>query len=377
MNDSVFLQAGVAAVLAGLLVGCNPRVGATSRPEESSAPEMEREEPGLIKVDHPERFPVVTATRHIAAADLKVTGVVSADVTRNVPVVSVASGRILQIYTRLGDAVKKGQVLMKVQSIDIADAFADYKSAVADEKLANAQLARSKLLFERGAIARKDLEVVQQEEEKADVAVETAIERLQVLGANKDHPTPIVEVAAPASGIVTDQQVTTASGTQGLASPNAFVISDLSHVWILCDVYENDLALVRVGQSAEIRPNAYPNMVLKGRVGNIGSMLDPAIRTAKVRIEIDNPGQLRLGMFVRATFHGQEQELRSAIPATAILHLHDRDWVYVPEGQKAFRRVEVQSGRMLPPDRQEILSGLRPGARVVANPLLLQSGSEQ
>ncbi|HXA52163.1 MAG TPA: efflux RND transporter periplasmic adaptor subunit [Candidatus Acidoferrum sp.] len=377
MKASFFLQAGAATVLAALLAGCNRRAGATSAPDVSPAAEVEREEPGLILVERPERFPIVTATRHVTAADLNVTGVVSADVTRNVPVVSIASGRILEIYTRLGDAVKKGQILMKVQSIDIADAFADYKSAVADEKLANAQLARSKLLFEKGAIARKELEVVQQEEEKADVAVETAIERLQVLGANKDHPTPIVEITAPASGIVTEQQVTTASGTQGLASPSAFVISDLSRVWILCDVYENDLPLVRVGESAEIRLNAYPNMVLKGRVGNIGSILDPAIRTAKVRVEIDNPGQLRLGMFVRATFHGQQQELRSAIPASAILHLHDRDWVYVPAGPRSFRRVEVQSGRMLPPDRQEILSGLRPGDRVIANPLLLQTGSER
>jgi cobalt-zinc-cadmium efflux system membrane fusion protein len=376
MNVLVLLQAGAVTVLAALLAGCSPRVGATSRPEESTSLEVDREEPGLIKVEHFERFPIATATRYIAGADLNVTGVVSADVTRNVPVVSLASGRILEIYTRLGDTVKKGQLLMKVHSIDIADAFSDYKSAVADERLARAQLARSKLLFQKGAIAQKELEVVQQAEEKADVAVETAIERLQVLGANKDNPTPIVEVTAPASGVITDQQVTTASGTQGLASPNAFVISDLSHVWILCDVYENDLPLVHVGESADIRLNAYPNRVLKGRVGNIGAILDPAIRTAKVRIEIDNPGHLRLGMFVRATFHGQQQELRSVIPACAVLHLQDRDWVYVPEGQNAFRRVEVQSGRMVPPDKQEILSGLRPGARVMANPILLH-GSEQ
>jgi cobalt-zinc-cadmium efflux system membrane fusion protein len=375
MNHSLLSGAALIAALAGALTGCGRRVNATPRPEEPRV-EVDREEPGLIKVEHLERFPIATATRYIAGADLNVTGVVSADVTRNVPVVSLASGRILEIYTRLGDTVTKGQLLMKVHSVDIADAFADYKSAVADERLARAQLTRSKLLFQKGAIAQKELEVVQQEEEKADVAVETAIERLQVLGANKDNPTPIVEITAPASGVITDQQVTTASGTQGLASPNAFVISDLSRVWILCDVYENDLPLVQLGERAEIRLNAYPNMVLKGRVGNIGSILDPAIRTAKVRVEIDNPGHLRLGMFVRATFHGQRPGQLSVIPASAIMHLQDRDWVYVPEGQKGFRRVEVQSGRMVPPDKQEILSGLRPGDRVMANPILLH-GTEQ
>ena len=216
---------------------------------------------------------------------------------------------------------------------------------MADEKLAVAQLKRSKILYEKGAIAQKDLEVVQETEEKADVTVETAIERLRVLGADKDHPSAIVDIAAPVSGVITDQQVTAASGTQGLASPNAFTISDLSRVWIICDVYENDLAMVRLGERAEIRLNAYPNIVLKGPVSNIGSILDPNIRTAKVRVEVENPGLMRLGMFVRATFHGQQAQVRGVVPASAILHLHDRDWVYVPKGSNTFRRVEVRSGR--------------------------------
>src|SRR4029077_21015130 len=124
---------------------------------------------------------------------------------------------------------------------------------------AAAQLARSKILYDKGAIAQKDLEAVQEAEEKNDVTVETAIERLRVLGVDKEHPTAIVDVAAPISGVITDQQVTGASGTQGLASPNAFIISDLSHVWILCDVYENDLAFVHIDEYAEIRLNAYPS----------------------------------------------------------------------------------------------------------------------
>jgi cobalt-zinc-cadmium efflux system membrane fusion protein len=266
---------------------------------------------------------------------------------------------------------------MRVQSADISDAFSDYKQAVADERLARAQLTRAKILYEKGAIAQKDLEVIQEAEEKADVTVETAIERLRVLGADKDRPTPVVDVMAPVSGVITDQQVTAASGTQGLASPNAFTISDLSHVWILCDVYENDLSLIRVGEFADIRLNAYPNIGLKGRVSNIGSVLDPNIRTAKVRIEIENPGLIRLGMFVQATFHGQQKQARAVVPASAILHLHDRDWVYVPKGGNTFRRVEVLSGQMVPPDRQEILSGIRAGDRVVTHALLLQHSSEQ
>jgi cobalt-zinc-cadmium efflux system membrane fusion protein len=189
------------------------------------------------------RFAVVTASQRAAAPELNVTGVVSADVARNVPVISIASGRILEIRARLGDTVTKGQVLMRVQSADIASAFLAYREAVADERLARSQLERARILHEKGALARKDLEVAQDTEEKADVTVETAIQHLRVLGADKDHPSTVIDVVAPASGVITDQLVTAASGTQGLASPNAFTISDLSQVSILCDVYENDWLL--------------------------------------------------------------------------------------------------------------------------------------
>ncbi len=379
MKQIVFVPAVLVVLFAILLAGCAGRMTARNPPLEDTPPaEVEHEQDGaVVKVVHPEQFPTATASRHATNPVLSVTGVVSADVSRSVPVVSMSSGRIVEIRARLGDNVTKGQLLMRVQSADIADAFSDYRQALADDKLSESQLARSKVLYEKGAIAQKDLEVAEDAEEKADVAVETAIERLRVLGADKDHPTPIVDIVAPVSGVITDQQVTAASGTQGLASPNAFTISDLSRVWVLCDVYENDLAFVSLGQSAEIRLNAYPGRVLKGRVSNIGAILDPNIRTAKVRVEVENPGMMRLGMFVQAMFRGQQAEVRSVVPASAILHLHDRDWVYVPQDAHTFRRVEVHSGLMIPAGRQEIISGIRPGDRVVANALLLETVSDQ
>jgi cobalt-zinc-cadmium efflux system membrane fusion protein len=331
----------------------------------------------LVKVDHAERFPATTATEHNSAPELNVTGVVSADVSRNVPVISIASGRVLEVHARLGDTVAKGQLLLRVQSADISGAFSDYRQAVADETLTRAQLERSKLLYEKGAVAQKDLEVAQDTAEKAKVTVETTAERIRVLGADKDHPTAIIEILAPVSGVITDQQVTAASGTQGLASPNAFTISDLSHVWVICDVYENDLAFAQVGEYAEIRLNAYPDRVLRARISNIGPILDPNLHTAKVRLEVENPGHIRLGMFVRATFHGQRKDVHAMVPATAVLHLHDRDWVYVPVESGQFRRVEVVGGEMLPGKMQEIRSGIQPGQRVVQNALVLQSTVEQ
>jgi membrane fusion protein, heavy metal efflux system len=176
--------------------------------------------------------------------------------------------------------------------------------------------------------------------------------------------------------VITDQQVTTAAGVQALGS-NPFTISDLSSVWVVCDVYENDLPKVHVGDPAEITLNAYPGKVITGKISNIGAVLDPSIRSAKVRIEVRNPGMMRLGMFVNATFHGVKKETHTEVPATAILHLHDRDWVYVPAENKKFRRVEVVSGEISPDQMQEVVSGLQPGARVVTNALALQHTVEQ
>jgi cobalt-zinc-cadmium efflux system membrane fusion protein len=327
----------------------------------------------LFRVDHPEQFPFVAASAHPATSELVVTGTVTPDVSRNVPVVSLASGRVVAIHARLGDIVQKGQLLLTVRSDDVAGGFSDYRKAVADEVLARAQLERAADLFKHGAIAMNDLQVAQDTEDKAQVDLETTEEHLRLLGNDPHKPMGMVDIVAPVSGVITDQQVTNAAAVQALSSSSPFTISDLSTVWILCDVYENDLANVRLGDSAEIILNAYPGRMFKGRVSNLGSILDPSIRTAKVRIEVQNPGIMRLGMFVKATFRGQAREMHTVIPASAILHMHDRDFVFVPASDKKFRRLEVVSGDLLPGNSslQEIKSGLKPGQQVISNALVL------
>ena len=340
MKDHVYAistLALVACLTAFLSSSCTN--GGKADPAAKAPPpaQVEQEQDGgAFSVDHPEQFPLATAGKYEAAPELNVTGTVSPDVSRNIPVVSLASGRVVDIHARLGDTVTKGQLLMRVQSQDISQAFSDYRQAVADETLAHTQLNRSKLLYEHGAIALNDLQVAEDTEAKAKVTVETALDHLRILGADPHNPSAIVEVHAPVSGVITDQQVTAAAGTQGLASPNAFTISDLSHVWILCDVYENDLPFVRLGEYADIHLNAYPDQVLRGRIGNIGPILDPNLRTAKVRLEVQNPGMLRIGMFATATFYGPKKEAYATVPATAMLHLHDRNWVYVADGRRPF-----------------------------------------
>jgi membrane fusion protein, heavy metal efflux system len=324
----------------------------------------------MFSVEHPEQFPVATASAQAAAPELVVTGTVNPDVARNVPVVSLASGRVMAIHARLGDTVTKGQLLLTVRSDDISGAFSNYRKARADEVLSRTQLERTKDLYNHGAMSLNDLQVAQDTEDKAMVDVETMAEHLRLLGTDPDRPNSMVDIFAPVSGVITDQEVTMAAAVQSFGT-NPFTISDLSSVWIVCDVYENDLPNVHVGDIAEVRLNAYPDRMLKGTVGNIGAILDPNIRTAKVRIEVPNPGIMRMGMFVTATFRGRTKETHTVLPAAAILHLHDRDWVYVPAPDKKFRRVEVASGDPLPNGLQEVTSGIKPGEQVVANAVVL------
>ncbi len=360
-----------------LLLGCNE---GKADPKAEAPPKAVVEadlDANNFKVDHPELFPLVAATEYKAAPALNVTGVVQPDISRAVPVISLASGRVVEVKARLGDVVQKGQLLLRVRSNDISGAYQSYLKAVNDERLARQQLQRAQTLFDKGAIAKSALEAAEDAEQDAKVDLDTFAEQLRLLGVDKDHPSGIVDVVAPISGVITDQQVTNAAGVQGLSGPNPFTISDLSYVWIICDVYENDLDAVRMGETADIRLNAYPDKVFKGRIDNILPVLDPNIRTAKVRIEVSNPGLMRVGMFVTATFYGKQPETYAAIPASAILHLHDRQWVYAPIGSGHFKRLEIVTGNMLPDNMQEVVSGIKPGDQVVSNALSLQNTVEQ
>jgi membrane fusion protein, heavy metal efflux system len=362
-----------------LLFGCGenhkPNPGAEAPPPATVEQEMNTNN---FKVDHPEQYTLAKAVEYKAPSTLDVTGVVNPDIARAVPVISLAAGRVVEIDARLGDEVKKGQLLLRVRSNDVSGLYQTYLKAANDERLARIQLERAQILFDKGAIAKSALEQAVDTEQDAKVDLDTAVEQLKLMGVDKDHPSGTVDIVAPISGVITDQEVTNAAGAQGLSGPNPFTISDLSYVWIMCDVYENDLDAVKIGQFADIRLNAYPDKVLKGRIDNIFPILDPNIRTAKVRLEVPNPGKImRVGMFATATFYGRKPQTHAAVPATAIIHLHDRDYVYMPLGGGHFKQAEVVAGAMLPNNLQEVISGISPGADVVQKALMLENTVEQ
>ena len=359
--------------------GCS---GGKSDPKAEAPPplKVERvEDRNLFQVDHPERFQLVQAVEHIATPQLQVTGTVNPDISRAVPVISLATGRVVEIDARLGDTVKKGQLLLKVQSADISGAFSDYQKAVADEKLAHTQLERAKFLYDKGAISQNDLQIAQDTEDKAKVDVANTAEKLRVLGSpTLDQPSGIVEIRAPISGVITDQQVTNAAGVAGLGFTQSIhdLRPELRLDFVRC-------VRKRSRQRAARRKGRYPPECLsrpglhrrhqqyRSRSGPEYSHGQGANRNAQSGT--DAPGHVCDAPPSTA----EKKQKRAAVPATAILHLHDRDWVYVPVKGNQFRRTEVVGGDMLPGAMQEIVSGLAPGQQVVANALEFQNSAEQ
>ena len=152
MSRMGFETMTLCCTLGWLLAGCGEGKG-DPKAEAPPAARVEHEEDvNVVRVDHPEQFPLATAAAHASASQLSATGAVSPDISRTVPVISIATGRVVEIHARLGDTVKKGQLLLRVQSADMSGAFSDYRKAVADEQLARTQWERSKLLYDKGAV---------------------------------------------------------------------------------------------------------------------------------------------------------------------------------------------------------------------------------
>ena len=356
-------------LLAGMGVSCSGDPKAAPTKAEVTL------DPNLYTVEHPELFKLATVETRDLPTTLNANGSVTPDVNSTIHVTSQGSGRVVELKVRLGDYVKKGQVLLSIHSADLAGAFSDYQKAAADERLAQKALDRAQLLYSHGALAEKDLQQAEDTEEKAKLDVQNAEQRVRLLGGDPAHPSAMIELRAPVSGTIVEQNISGFEGIKSLDnSPNLFTIADLTQVWVLCDVYENDLGEVHLGDTAEIRLNAYPDKTYHGKVADISRVLDPATRSAKVRIVLPNrDGSLRPGMFAVATFRSRKSQSRIVVPSTALIRLQDKDWVFRKEGPQQFRRVEVHTLGGIADGMQPIQDGLKAGEEIVANALEFSS----
>ena len=373
----------LAAGLSWLLVGCSKEPVSTATAAAPAATVESVADRNVITIANPERFALSPAVARRESDQIVANGAIAADVSRSFAVNSLSSGRVVDVKARLGDDVQKGQLLLTMTSPDMSQAFADYQKATASAALAKTQLERTQLLFSHGATPQKDVEVAEDTLHKATIDTKTAEERIRLLGGDPAHASSLIEIHAPVSGTIIEQNVTSAAGVKSLDNaPNLFTIADLSNVWILCDVYENDLAHVHLADRAEIELNAYPERRLLGKVTNISKLLDPNTRAAKVRLELPNEnGNLRPNMFATVHFVSQGTSTRTVVPSSAVLRLQDRDWVFVKMNDGHFHRTEVTAGAVNADKSQQVLSGLHPGDQVVTNALMfdreVQKSTEQ
>jgi membrane fusion protein, heavy metal efflux system len=372
MKHRMFLRS---AAIGGVLILAGTGFSCSSDPKAAPTKAEVTLDPNLYTVEHPEVFKLATVETRDLPTLLKANGSVTPDVNSTIHVTSQGSGRVVELKVRLGDYVNKGQVLLSIHSADLAGAFSDYQKAAADERLAQKALDRAQLLYSHGALAEKDLQQAEDTEEKAKLDVQNTEQRVRLLGGDPAHPSAMIELRAPISGTIVEQNISGFEGIKSLDnSPNLFTVADLTQVWVLCDVYENDLGEVHLGDAAEIRLNAYPDRTYHGTVGDISRVLDPSTRSAKVRIVLPNQdGSMRPGMFAVTTFRSRKSQSRIVVPSTAIIRLQDKDWTFRKEGPQQFRRVEVRTLGEKSDGMQEIQDGLAIGQQIVANALEFSS----
>ncbi|HVH66596.1 MAG TPA: efflux RND transporter periplasmic adaptor subunit [Gemmatimonadales bacterium] len=297
---------------------------------------------------------------------LEVAGRIQADPTRVVRVYPPVSGRLVAVEVRPADRVAQGQVLAILASSDVAGARTVYRQARADAQVKQQALERARLLYEHHVNALRDYQQAEADAASSAAALESAAERLQLLGVDTASASDQLTVRAPRAGVVTDVGAAPGEYSKSLDNANPLcTIADLATVWAVGDVYEKDLASVHVGDSADVTVNAYPGERRRGRITAISSTVDTTTRALKVRVVLANPG-LRLKPDMFATIR-VVRALRSAlvVPQAAVVREGTSAYLFVQTSPGHFERRAVTLGRDTERSQVEVTSGLAPGDTVV------------
>ncbi|MBI5191006.1 MAG: efflux RND transporter periplasmic adaptor subunit [Nitrospirae bacterium] len=300
------------------------------------------------------------------------TGKVEADGDRVAHVAPAVTGRIASVSASLGDYVKSGQTLARVESIEAGEALARYEQAKARAGLAAANLDRVKLLVEKKIAARKEILAAETEHLNAMSEVRAEERRLSLYGVSGDDIRKasggrvLVPVQSPLSGTITEKHVV--PGEYAGAGSPMFSVSDLSNVWVQVDVHEGDVPKVRKGQAAAVKANAFPDKPFKGRVTYIADSVDEATRTVRARVEVANPERLlkpEMFVTVELTLPAEGPEALS-VPADALMEHEGGAIIYVTEDGMSFAPREVVLGRRSG-GMAEVVSGLDEGEKYASS----------
>jgi membrane fusion protein, heavy metal efflux system len=367
---SVLMLLGLAAGLVGCGTG-NSKVESPPSPQGPDSPGTEYAAPDSRGIQ------TQAARTSTIPEYLDLPAHIEADPTRVVHVFAPAGGRIVEMKVRPWDRVEKGQTLAVLESGELARAVADYHKAVADSQVKQKALVRAQDLLDHGSISGKDYEQAQGDAQQSRAEVEAVREQVQVFGMDPDHASTELLVRAPRAGIILDIGAAPGEFSQALTAPAPLAtVADLTSVWALGDIYEQDLSATKLGEEAQVTLNAYPNQHWTGRVSVVSGAVDAATRTLHVRVVLPNAGaQIKPGMF------GAIRILRSSsqgilVPAAAVIREGNDAYVFVGKGNGRFERRTVKIGRTLD-GSIEILSGVNEGETIVSEgSLLLRSAGQ-
>jgi cobalt-zinc-cadmium efflux system membrane fusion protein len=298
---------------------------------------------------------------------------------------SPLQGRVVEVRAHLGDRVKAGDVLLVVDSPDIAQSYSDYIKEDSDLLYATRAYELAKDLYENRAMALKDLKQAENELVKARAEFRRAKERLlslRVAAEELDKPldkqkiTSRFEMKSPLAGIVVERAVTPGQSVTGDSDHVLFTIADLDLLQVVADVYEHDLALVREGQSAMVKVEAYPEMDFPAKVTAVGDVVDPATRTIKVRAQVNNKShKLKPEMFARLQLDESDAGQFLTVPREAVLEVNGKQFVYVVEDGTRYLKREVKTAH-ISPGQARVVEGLTQGERIVTKGAVLIKGQE-
>jgi cobalt-zinc-cadmium efflux system membrane fusion protein len=372
-NTMRYLLSGIATTLITVsmtLTGCG-KTETAKAPEKAAAKKDEHRDEGHIKLSPEEIQRAGIRSEALADAEVRDELVVTATVKPNqdavVRMAPRVPGRLVQAPARLGDAVKAGQVLAILDSIEVGEAHSAYLLAITESRLAATALERAEKLHADQIIATKEYQRIRAEHDKARAQLAAATDKLRMLGIPArgvpgESAVSTFPLTSPIAGVVIEKKARIGE----LARPDdpVFTIANLSVLWIEADIVEKDLARVRQGAEAKVSVTAYPNTSFAGKVTYLGAVMDKETRTVRARIEVPNPkGELKPEMFATATIATDSTRKVLALPESAVTLIQGLPTVFIEEGEGFETRAIEIAERV--GNRVFVKSGIKPGELVV------------
>lgn len=348
------------AVLTFMSVSCKQKDDVDATPDEAT---------NMITLtsDQLKNISLDTAKMIGEEENLTLTGKISFDESKVEKIFALVGGNVTKVMVSLGDYVHKGQVLAIIRSTEINDLQSQYDVAENTENVMKKNLDIAESLFETHTYSEVQVNAARHDYSSAESEVKRLAQALSVYGANASSSDALYNVTAPIDGYVVDKNINENMDIRSDNTTNIFTVSELNTVWVLANVYENDLSKVTAGEPVEIKTIAYPDTVFQGTIQHVDIVLDSASKVARARIVLDNSkGLLRPEMFAEVKVHIQLPTKKVSIGVGCVVFQNSANYVLVRKSQNTFEKRLVTVGDTNSKGGIYILEGVQPGEILIS-----------